>query len=342
MASKAAVSHPSSCSTCCHMCKKTSCGIGPSVSSDQYLLFLVRFWRGDDIANIFLLIRVIFQNFNTGGRSLSTRHFACIFQLILVGQERCLAHVLAACFGRHHHCEHVPSERKNDVHAHGASTHSTQDSHRKFQIPSLRAHQHHHAHGRTFCLSTMASSSSTTMDAADEAGGETIFSSDGMDPLPLPTVPIVQENVYEVLETDAPLVSFSTRRESPEQRLQRLTKEVNALQQELKDNEQVSKLARQLSSRLEVSSSISALERSIHQRGNHQDNDGTETTRENTTVAQGESSNVEERLVQLERLVGASSTLRRVLAFWRESKRWKIWPIESMKRHWTRLPLVPR
>jgi hypothetical protein len=141
------------------------------------------------------------------------------------------------------------------------------------------------------------------MDAADEAGGETIFSSDGMDPLPIPTVPVREENVYEVLETDAPLVSTTPSRESPQERLQRLTKEVTALQQELKDNEQVSKLARELSSRLEVSSSISALERSIHQRGSEQ-------TREDATrVVPRESTgnNVEERLVQLERLVGAST-----------------------------------
>jgi predicted flap endonuclease-1-like 5' DNA nuclease len=144
------------------------------------------------------------------------------------------------------------------------------------------------------------------MDAADEAGGETIFSSDGMDPLPIPTVPVREENVYEVLETDAaPLVSTTPSRESPQERLQRLTKEVTALQQELKDNEQVSKLARELSSRLEVSSSISALERSIHQRGSEQ------TIREDTTSSvvppESTGNNVEERLVQLERLVGAST-----------------------------------
>lgn len=152
----------------------------------------------------------------------------------------------------------------------------------------------------------MASTQSSTMDAADEAGGETIFSSDGMDPLPIPTVPVREENVYEVLETDAaPLVSTTPSRESPQERLQRLTKEVTALQQELKDNEQVSKLARELSSRLEVSSSISALERSIHQRGSEQ------TIREDTTSSvvprESTGNNVEERLVQLERLVGAST-----------------------------------
>lgn len=157
------------------------------------------------------------------------------------------------------------------------------------------------------------------MDAADEAGGETIFCSDGMDPLPIPKVPAVvpsSENVYEILETDTPLVAPSNSAlgggESPEERLTRLAREVEALKLEMNDNEEVSKLARDLSSRLYSSSSFSIaqndLVRAIQERtqkeGDSQESGVVYELYGGTVPA---SSSVEQRVLQMERLVGAAS-----------------------------------
>lgn len=174
------------------------------------------------------------------------------------------------------------------------------------------------------------------MDAADEAGGETIFSSDGMDPLPIPKVPVVAsaysndtrtENVYELLETD-PLVdpSYSAVNrvgESPEERLKRLVREVESLKKELNDNEQVSKLAQELTTRLQTSSSLTNAHEDVVRTIQQRVNETKEAPQESGIVyelygggkaaATSVPSSVEERLIKLEGLVGTSSSSLSIL-----------------------------
>jgi len=147
-----------------------------------------------------------------------------------------------------------------------------------------------------------------------------------MAPLPTPKVPSVvlsssstDNNVYEVLETDSALVDPSCRNfvgESPQERLQRLSREVDSLQKEMSDNEQVSKLARDLSVRLQTSTSLTnaqdELMRTIQQRVADTSKNETGVVYELYGGSVGgttgsSSSSVEERLLKMERWVGATS-----------------------------------
>ena len=155
-------------------------------------------------------------------------------------------------------------------------------------------------------------------DAADEAGGETIFSSDGMAPLPVPKVPVVSSTAHlfensAVLETDTTLVDPSTARlgESPQDRLSRLQREVEQLSRELPSNEEVMKLAHSLSARLQTTgSNVDDLLRAIHQK--RQGEAGKDSTGLVYELYGGSTpvptSSVEERLLKMERLVGSTTT----------------------------------
>lgn len=164
---------------------------------------------------------------------------------------------------------------------------------------------------------------SQTTDAADEAGGETVFSSDGMAPLPTPKVPAVvvsADNVYDSLQwldTDAPLIvppgGGVMAVESPQQRLERLQREVQELVVDRTNSDQVSKLAKQLETRLFTTSSWNSAQqdllRTLQQRIDNNKNEDAGVVYElyGGTV-NAPSSSVEERLLTMERLVGASSS----------------------------------
>jgi hypothetical protein len=166
-------------------------------------------------------------------------------------------------------------------------------------------------------------SSTTKTDAADEAGGETIFSSDGMAPLPVPKVPVVasSENFFDnsaILDTDTSLVDPSSASsvrigESPQGRLVRLQKEVEQLSKELPNNHQVMKLAQTLSTRLQTrSNAADELVRVIDQKRQEQEVPGSESEGLVYELYGGSTpaapSSVEERLLKMERLVGSNTT----------------------------------
>jgi hypothetical protein len=171
-------------------------------------------------------------------------------------------------------------------------------------------------------------SGTTKTDAADEAGGETIFSSDGMAPLPVPKVPVVasSENFFDnsaILDTDTRLVdpsvsvTASIGAESPQNRLVRLQKEVQQLSRELPNNPDVMKLAQTLSTRLLTSNNnnnaADELVRAVlHQKRQQEQED---VPGKDGLVyelyggsAPAPPSSMEERLLQMERLVGSSTT----------------------------------
>jgi hypothetical protein len=160
--------------------------------------------------------------------------------------------------------------------------------------------------------------STMKMDAADEAGGKIIFSSDGMAPLPVPKVPVVvsTEHLFDnsdVLETDTILVDPSTARigESPQDRLARLQREVEQLSRELPNNQEVMKLAHTLSTRLQTTGNAADdLFRVIHQK--RQEEAGNDNTGLVYELYGGSTptptSSVEERLLKIEHLVGSTTT----------------------------------
>jgi hypothetical protein len=169
-----------------------------------------------------------------------------------------------------------------------------------------------------FATTRSITMSTTKTDAADEAGGETIFSSDGMAPLPVPKVPVVFSSTElfdnsAVLETDTTLLDPSTARlgESPQDRLSRLQREVEQLSKELPNNQEVMKLAHTLSTRLQTTGNAADdLVRAIHQK--RQEEAGKDNTGLVYELYGGStplpSSSVEERLLKMERIVGSTTT----------------------------------
>lgn len=169
-------------------------------------------------------------------------------------------------------------------------------------------------------------SGSTKTDAADEAGGETIFSSDGMAPLPVPKVPVVASfNSFfdnsAILDTDTSLVDPSTSTasigaESPQDRLVRLQKEVQQLSRELPNNQDVMKLAQTLSTRLLQTSTNNAADELVRVLINQkrQEQEDAPGAKEGIVYelyggsAPAPTSSMEERLLQMERLVGSTTT----------------------------------
>lgn len=156
------------------------------------------------------------------------------------------------------------------------------------------------------------------VDAADEAGGETVFSSDGMDPLPIPKAPVISENSWlegeALLETTTPHTPFHFQGESPRAKLVRLQKEVSELKKELPDNDEVAKLSQDLSARLFQVTSVDDLVRTIQQHQQDQQETGDRASPKEGLVyelyggSSAPSSSVEERLLAMERLVGGTST----------------------------------
>lgn len=171
----------------------------------------------------------------------------------------------------------------------------------------------------------------SSTDAADAAGGEAIFSSDGLPPLPSPRVPKVADTGVggspsgqekDVLDSgEAPLDPseaakiFVASRESPQERLARLQRELSEVESELKGSDAgVTKLAAQLSNHLEVG--ISSQDELVQLMDDHLKRQGpTEAAKGQGSVVYelyggkipSASSSLETRLLKLEQLVGSQA-----------------------------------
>lgn len=122
----------------------------------------------------------------------------------------------------------------------------------------------------------MATGIPATTDAADEAGGEAIYSSDGLPPLPFPKAPSsTQRNVREgdaILDSEDlvdpsvdPEMLFSTY-ESPYEKLARLQREVTSLEfpSHIEESQELNRLVSELQKKLEASTKLSPQEDLAH------------------------------------------------------------------------------
>jgi hypothetical protein len=165
------------------------------------------------------------------------------------------------------------------------------------------------------------------MDNADEAGGEAIYSSDGLPPLATPRAPKLATNAIskggdDVLDSDhlvdpTAAVAIFTQRptESAQEKLARLQREVSELEKEMQ-SEDVSKLAAQLSSRLETG--LNTQDNLTKLLDDHMKikSSSSDKKEENGlvyelyggTATAGSSSSTEERLMKLEQVIGGSAS----------------------------------
>jgi len=185
-----------------------------------------------------------------------------------------------------------------------------------------------------------APNSTSSVDAADEAGGEAIYSSEGMPPLPTPRAPRLtsfagdSSEQVDVLESSEPpmdpaeaIKMFAGTKETPPERLARLEKECKELEQHL-PKEQVAPLAQQLQGLLNQMGGGGGGGGSIgkddvvawmNQQLQQKQRDSSETTKtekEGTVVyelyggvaAAGGAPSVKQRLRELEQRVGGVTT----------------------------------
>lgn len=162
----------------------------------------------------------------------------------------------------------------------------------------------------------------SSIDTADEAGGEAIYSSDGLPPLATPRAPKIASSVAkqgdDILDSDnlvdpAAAVSFFAHRpkESAQEKLARLQKEVSELEKEV-TSEDVSKLAAELSSRLEIG--VSAQDNLAKLLDDHMNTKSKKETEESGMVYElyggtaSSSGTTEDRLLQLEQVIGGSAS----------------------------------
>uniref|UniRef100_A0A7S1GHI5 Uncharacterized protein n=1 Tax=Cyclophora tenuis TaxID=216820 RepID=A0A7S1GHI5_CYCTE len=183
----------------------------------------------------------------------------------------------------------------------------------------------------------MSSSQLNPVDAADEAGGEAVFSSDGLPPLPTPRTPkiaghssssnggVVVDDDDDVLDTGDPALApsdaikiFSTSNESPQERLLRLQRELAELEQDLKTDD-VANLAAQISSHLNVGlrprdDLIKLMDKHMEQQQQKVTSGATEGTvvyelyGGQTPSSASSSSSIEERILKLEQAVGGTAS----------------------------------
>ena len=162
---------------------------------------------------------------------------------------------------------------------------------------------------------TSAASSITTSHAADEAGGEVIFSSDGLDPVPLPPPPTPRfassmDDDFTLID-DEPLMGIDQAwhtfghtfkpQSSPAERLQRLEQELQAISQQVATDESLQQQIAQLQSRL-------AQQWQVMQQQQQQ----LSVTNASETTAETSSSSVitqdlEQVMLRLERAIGTMS-----------------------------------
>jgi hypothetical protein len=168
----------------------------------------------------------------------------------------------------------------------------------------------------------------SSTDTADEAGGEAIYSSDGLPPLVTPRAPKIASNAVskggdDVLDSDhlvdpTAAVSIYTQRptESAQEKLARLQREVSELEKEMQ-SEDVSKLAAQLSSRLERGlNTQDNLTKLLDDHMNIKSSSSSDKKEENGlvyelyggTATSASSSSTEERLLKLEQVIGGSAS----------------------------------
>ena len=157
----------------------------------------------------------------------------------------------------------------------------------------------------------------SSIDTADEAGGEAIYSSDGLPQLVVPRVPTVAgsfeiQQGNDILDSGDHLdpqaaASVFTKRygESASEKLARLQREVAELGKEMENND-VSKLASALASRLEAGAEghrdLNALLEA------HTDKTtGTKLSKDSTTASkESTASSMEARLSKLEKMIGGT------------------------------------
>mmetsp|Transcript_28197 Transcript_28197/g.46706 ORF Transcript_28197/g.46706 Transcript_28197/m.46706 type:complete len:312 (-) Transcript_28197:126-1061(-) len=164
----------------------------------------------------------------------------------------------------------------------------------------------------------------SSTDTADEAGGEAIFSSDGLPPLAAPRAPKIASSVSsnkqgnDVLDSNnlvdpaAAVSIFSQRpKESAHEKLARLQREVSELEKEMQ-NEDVSKLAAELSSRLETG--VNAQDNLTKLLDDHMKTKSDDKVEGMGVVYElyggtvSSSGTTEERLLKLEQVIGGSAS----------------------------------
>jgi hypothetical protein len=174
--------------------------------------------------------------------------------------------------------------------------------------------------------------SPATTDAADEAGGEAIYSSDGMPPLPFPKAPSSsQRNVHAgdaILDSEDlvdpsvdPEMLFSNFNESPYEKLARLQREVTSLEfpSNMEGFQELNRLVSELQKKLEASTKLSPQEDLAHLMEQHlaaQQGASKEAVNPETNgvvyelYGGGRSlpSLMEERLIKIEQLMGGEGT----------------------------------
>ena len=159
------------------------------------------------------------------------------------------------------------------------------------------------------------------MDTADEAGGEAIYSSDGLPSLAAPRIPKMNVSAFgedDVLDSNDlvdPAAAMSifapTLKESAQGKLARLQREVAELEKEMKSDD-VSKLASELASRL--GSGVNAQDNLTKLLDDYKKETKSENKTEETSGVVYElyggtaasSSSTEERIMKLEQVLGSS------------------------------------